>query len=399
MPTSSDQCGSPRPGEPLPIGRFEDMMTWPAEVQLNSYRQMEQVYPTRRVCRGPGVRPLPSGPRLSLQYRVGEQALGIDDFMQRNRTTGLLLLQDGQVRLERYAGGHHAQARWPSFSVAKSISSVLLGIALQEGLIQSLDQPVTDYVRSLKGSAYEQVSIRQVLQMSSGVGWNEDYLDPQSERRRMLAVQAADQKGGVLAFMAHLPQVAEPGTRFNYSTGETYLVGEILSAAIARPLSDYLSDKLWAPLGMECDALWQLDAEEGLEFAGSGLNATLRDFGRFGQFILNQGVVDGRRILPLDWVADSTDVVRYRHLQPGQIPRYAPRGYGYQWWTFADPPPAPGQRSAALFAALGIFGQQIYIHPASRLVLVLHSAWAEPIDPACVAETSALVQALLHALS
>lgn len=400
MRTASDHCGflSPdEPGVPPPIGRFEDMMTWPEDVQLTSYRQMERVYPTRRVRRGPEVRPLPQGPALSLQYRHEGQTRGIDAFMQRNRCTGLLLLQDGQVRLERYAAGRDAQSRWPSFSVAKSISSVLLGMALHEGLIQSLDQPVTDHVPKLSGSAYEQVNIRQVLQMSSGVGWNEDYLDPQSERRRMLAAQAAGQKGRVLEFMAALPRVAEPGTRFNYSTGETYLVGEILAAAVGRPLSDYLSDKLWGPLGMECDALWQLDAPEGLEFAGSGLNATLRDVGRFGQFMLNQGVIDGHNVLPPDWVADSTDVISHPHLRPGQIPRYAPRGYGYQWWTFGDPPPAPGQRGAGLFAALGIFGQQIHIHPASRRVLVLQSAWPEPIAQACVAETAALVEALVQA--
>ncbi len=373
------------------------MMTWPEDVQLNSYRQMERVYPTRRVRRGPEVRPLPQGPALSLQYRHEGQTRGIEAFMQRNRCTGLLLLQDGRVRLERYAAGRDAQSRWPSFSVAKSISSVLLGMALHEGLIQSLDQPVTDHVPKLLGSAYEQVNIRQVLQMSSGVGWNEDYLDPQSERRRMLAAQAAGQKGRVLEFMAALPRVAEPGTRFNYSTGETYLVGEILAAAVGRPLSDYLSDKLWGPLGMECDALWQLDAPEGLEFAGSGLNATLRDVGRFGQFMLNQGVIDGHNVLPPDWVADSTDVISHPHLRPGQIPRYAPRGYGYQWWTFGDPPPAPGQRGAGLFAALGIFGQQIHIHPASRRVLVLQSAWPEPIAQACVAEAAALVEALVQA--
>jgi len=399
MPTASDPCGLLSPGEPAeppPVGRFEDMMTWPEDVQLTSYRQMERVYPTRRVRCGPVVRLLPQGPALSLQYRYEGQTLGMDAFMQRTRCTGLLLLQNGQVRLERYAAGRDAQSRWPSFSVAKSISSVLLGVALREGLIQSLEQPVTDYVPKLLGSAYEQVSIRQVLQMSSGVGWNEDYLDPQSERRRMLAAQATGQRGQVLAFMAALPRVAEPGTRFNYSTGETYLVGEILAAAVGRPLSDYLSTKLWGPLGMECDALWQLDAPEGLEFAGSGLNATLRDLGRFGQFMLDQGVVDGQRLLPPDWVVDSTDVVSYAHLQPGHIPRYAPRGYGYQWWTFGDPAPAPGQRGAGLFAALGIFGQQIHIHPASRRVLVLQSAWPEPIAQACVAETAALVQTLVQ---
>ncbi|WP_208513849.1 serine hydrolase domain-containing protein, partial [Variovorax paradoxus] len=280
------------------IGRLEDLMTLAPELQAPTYRHMDRLYATRMIKRGAQVHPLPAGPAVDVRYRAGDAEFGIDAFMARNRAAGLLVLKNGQVVLERHAMGNDAATRWMSFSVAKSIASTLVGAALHDGLIASLDDAVVAYVPALRGSAYDGVTLRQVLQMSSGVAWNEDYLDPASDRRRMLRAQLDQDAGAVLAFMATLPRVAPAGTRFNYSTGETYLVGRILAGALREPIGDYLSRKIWAPFGMEADAYWQLDAPGGQEFAGSGVNATLRDFGRFGLFILGGGMAGGQRVLP-----------------------------------------------------------------------------------------------------
>ena len=374
------------------IGRYEDLMTLPPALQAPTYRHMDRLYATRAIRRGTHVHPLPAG------RPIDTQRFGIDGFMARNHTAGLLVLKDGDVVLERYAMGNDAATKWLSFSVAKSLTSTLVGAAVKDGHIASLDDPVVCYLPALRGSAYDEVSVKQVLQMSSGVAWNEDYLDADSDRRQLLRVQLAREKGAVLKFMAQRPRVAPAGTRFNYSTGETCLVGEILASAIRRPISDYLSQKIWAPFGMEADAYWQLDAVDGQEFTGSGVNAKLRDFGRFGLFVLGGGVAGGQQVLPDGWVADATRVDAASHLAPGTLAGFEPMGYGYQWWTFPTGAKALPELDGGLFAALGIFGQQIYIHPKERLVVAIHSTWPAPIHPPSLVETDALLGALTAAL-
>ncbi len=312
--------------------------------------------------------------------------------MQRGRTAGLLILKRSRVVFERYALGHTAQTRWISFSMAKSITSTLVGAALHDGLIRSLDDAVTLTVPALRGSAYDGVTIRHVLQMSSGVHWVETYLDPQSDRRKLLALQTNERPGAVIGYLRTLRRAAEPGTRFNYNTAETFLLGAILAGAIRRPLSDYLSEKIWHPCGMESDAYWQLESEGGQEFAGSGLSATLRDYARFGAFVLADGVVDGVRVLPAGWIAESTAVDPASIHAPGKLAGFEPLGYGYQWWTF----PVPTTRR--VFGALGIFGQQIVIDADEELVIVLHSAWPEPMHDVSRLESYVFFDAAARAL-
>ncbi len=180
--------------------------------------------------------------------------------------------------------------------------------------------------------------------MSSGVHWVETYLDSRSDRRRLLALQAHEQPGAVIEYLRTLPRAAEPGTHFNYNTAETFLLGAILAGAIHRPLSDYLSDKIWRPCGMESSAYWQLEAAGGQEFAGSGLSACLRDYARFGAFVLADGVVDGVRLLPEGWIAESTAVDPASIHAPGKLVGFEPLGYGHQWWTFPVPSRAPRVR-------------------------------------------------------
>ncbi|MEQ1804587.1 MAG: serine hydrolase domain-containing protein, partial [Burkholderiaceae bacterium] len=248
-------------------GNYADLFTLAPQDQVRAFADMRGLYPTRVIACGATASELPRGNAVDFAWEVQGQTLGIADFMRRGRNAGVLILKRGRIVLERYALGHSAGTRWISFSMAKSITSTLVGAALHDGLIGSLDDPVTLTVPRLRGSAYDGVTIRHVLQMSSGVRWVETYLDPQSDRRQLLALQQREQPGAVIDYLRTLARAAEPGTRFNYNTAETFLLGAILAGAIHRPLSDYLSEKIWRPFGMESDAYWQLESEGGQEFA------------------------------------------------------------------------------------------------------------------------------------
>ena len=250
-------------------------------------------------------------------------------------------------------------------SIAKSITSTLIGAAVKQGRL-SLSDPVTRHVPALAGSAYEGASVRDVLMMSSGVRWDETYTNPASDRRKLLEAQISQVPGSAMALMRSLPRAAEPGTRNNYNTGETQVAGEILRSAVGRPLATYLSERIWSTVGMEADANWWLDSPDGIEIGGSGFSATLRDYGRFGLFILNDGVAGGDSILPSGWIHEATS--------PKVLRGGNPLAYGYLWWPGTT---AAGQRDHA-FAALGIHGQHLYINPAAGVVIVVWGAQQKP---------------------
>lgn len=379
---------------------YASLFDLPPAEQVRAFADMRGLYPTRAVRRGTQVRELRLGTPLApdaLSYEHDGQRHSFDEFLQRGRIAGLLVLHRGEVVLERHALGHTPDTRWISFSMAKSIASTLIGAAVHDGAITSLDEPVTRSVARLRGSAYDGVTIRQVLQMCSGVRWVETYLDPASDRRRLLRLQAEERPGAVLDYLATLPRAAAPGSRFNYSTGETFLLGAILTGALGRPVADYLSEKLWQPLGMQADAYWQLDAPGGQEFTGSGFSATLNDYARFAAFVLNDGVIDTggldrTRVLPEHWVALSSAVVPGSMLAPGQLPGFEPLGYGFQWWTF------PAEFGTRVFGALGIFGQQIVIDVARELIIVVHAAWPEPVHDTSRLESYDFFKAVARAL-
>jgi CubicO group peptidase (beta-lactamase class C family) len=270
------------------------------------------------------------------------------------------------VKLERYRFGNTDRTRWMSMSVAKSITSTLVGAALKEGYIRSLSDSVTRYVPSLAGTAYDGVSVRDVLMMASGVRWNETYSDPTSDRRRLLEAQISQVPGSAMAIMQSLPRAAPPGTTSNYNTGETQVVAEVLRAAVGRPLATYLSDRIWSRFGMEADANWWLDSPDGTEIGGSGFSATLRDYGRFGLFVLGGGTAGGDSILPAGWVREATTPKTLRGATPVE--------YGYLWWTGAT---AASRRDGA-FMAIGIHGQYLYVNPVAKVVIVVWGARPHP---------------------
>ena len=325
-------------------------MTWSHAQRTRWFRQLDAVAATVPVRRGATVRPLPkAGGRFDVRFTVDGKPLDLAGYMAANHVTGLLVLRDGKILAERYGGGRGERDRWTAWSVTKSVTSTLVGAAVRDGAIASIDQPVTVYLPELKGSAYNGVTIRNLLTMSSGVRWDEDYESRTSDFFHMLDHPILEQ-------MRKLPRETPPGSVFHYNTGDTNLLGIIVARATGKPISRYLSEKIWAPYGMEQDATWWLN--HGQEVAGANLSMTLRDFGRFGQFTLDGGRIDGRPVLPEGWLATATS----RQL-PSDWP-HAP-GYGFKWWV-----QGPGR-----FMALGIFGQTIYIEPARRLVVVLNQSW------------------------
>ncbi|MGK2927940.1 MAG: serine hydrolase domain-containing protein, partial [Lysobacterales bacterium] len=356
----------PHAGEPIgTVREVYDGRLYP-DLAANTFRNIDRLFPTRTVSGDPAARPLPATLPLrpaamdDFAFEAGGRRYDLYDVLALNRVSGLLIVQGGAIRVEKYLLGNDERTRWMSMSVVKSMTAMLVGAAIQDGLIESIDAPVVRYLPRFAGSAYDGVTIRQLLMMASGVAWNETYTDPQSDRRRMLEAQISQKPGAILDLMAALPRAAEPGTRWNYSTGETQLVGALVQAATGKPVADYLAEKLWRPLGMEADASWWLDSPDGLEIGGSGLSATLRDYARFGLFLLHDGVIDGKRVLPEGWVT----VAGSRKMINGESV-----DYGYMLWPLHD-------RS---YAAIGIFGQFVFVDPDRELVVAMWSAQSKPV--------------------
>lgn len=382
-------CGGSNPDEVI----SDNLLVTTPENQAATFRNVSRLFPTRTFKRGTSVRALGkhSTSLDSLTYQTDGKTLSVDDFMQRNRTAGLLILKNGAIALERYAMGNNETSLWTSFSAAKSLTSTLVGAALKDGLISSLDDPVTRYVGALKGSAYEQNTIVELMRMTSGVRWTElSGITPDSDILKLINAIGYGKKGQLLELMRTRPRAAAPGTVWNYSTGETYVLGLIVSGATGMSLSEYLSKKIWAPYGMEADGYWALDSEQGQEFAGGNFSATLRDYGRFGLFFMGNGVINGTSVLPDGWRSlaglPSSPVTNYTGLRyPGD-----PVGYGFQWWSMPTGAAAFPYQDGA-FSAEGSFGQFIHINPKEDIVAVVWSAWRDQWSSASEFETYALL--------
>ena len=311
----------------------------------------------REVPKGSKVHQLSQGLPIAAFSPGGEKEKALEDFMREQKVAGFLILLDGKIRLERYALGHSESNRWSSLSVAKSVTSTLVGAAIKDGYIKSVEDYITDYIPDLKGSAYDSVKIRHLLTMTTGIRWNENYTDPDADIARFSTDSIEPGMNATVSYMRRLPAEAEPGKKFKYSTGETHLLGVLVSSATHQTLSHYLSSKIWIPYGMEQNATWTLD-RTGQELAGCCLQMPLRDFARFGQFVLEEGRINGESIVPKDWFKTATRI---------QVPLWPGGGYGYGWWIF----------NGNSFEALGIHGQMIHIDPARQLVIAINSAWPE----------------------
>ncbi|WP_321347325.1 serine hydrolase [Halopseudomonas oceani] len=334
-----------------------NVLFWTSEQRDAGFRALDRLpilSKSRVIEAGSDVYPLPNGTPLDV-------GVDVDAFMTSQHAAALVIVQDGKVRLEKYGLDFGPEGRWTSFSVAKSFTSTLVGAAIQDGYIKSIDDMVSDYIPDLKGSAYDNVTIRQLLTMTSGVAWNEDYADPESDVARFNSHTAEPGVDVTLSYMRQLPAEAEPGTKWVYKTGETNLIGVLASSAANKPLAEYLSEKIWKPFGMQQDATWLLGST-GHEISGCCVQAATRDYARFGLFMLAGGIAGGEQVLPDGWIEQATtkqvDIGR-----PGAA-------YGYQWWTLDD----------GAYIAQGIFGQGIFIDPKRQLVIASNGNWPQATD-------------------
>jgi CubicO group peptidase (beta-lactamase class C family) len=356
-----------------PRGPIGVLLGWRPDRILENYKHFDQIFPVRTVKRGPQVQDIPEGDPIDPMVTVQEVANGalkdtnrkitIDQLMQQSRITGLIVLQHGRVVLERYAYGRTAQDRWTSNSMAKSVTSTLVGAAIRDGLIASLDDPITRYIPELKAvAAFDGVSLRHLLTMSSGLKFNEDYYDATSDVALYQGGEVTQGRSPILSYAMKLERAHPPGAVNDYQTINTDLAAIALSRVLKpsrRTVSDYLSEKIWRPAGMEADGNWLLD-KTGIESGGCCISARLRDFARFGLFIAKGDAGPAGAVLPPGWIEKARAPV----FQPQPLQN----GYGLGWWVRPD----------ESYEAEGGYGQSITIYPKHDLVIAINSAGYDP---------------------
>ena len=337
------------------------------EPQHENFAHMDKLFPTSDMAESAQPFHFKVGQEISLPETFEFDGVGrsTQDFIADTDTSALLVLHKGAIRFEDYYLTGGPEVQWISWSMAKSFVSALLGIALEENLIGSIEDSMTKYLPELAGSAYAGVSIKHVLQMSSGARWNEDYSDPSADIHKLGAVMAGE--SSLAEFVSKIEPATVPGTLCQYNSADTQALGMLLTAVTGRSIAGYMREKLSEPLGMASSGYWLVDSA-GLEMALGGLNLTARDFAKIGELYRNKGVWEGRQIVPRAWVEASTQSDS-AHLQPGKVlvgGHVFPFGYGYQWWI---PDGSVGE-----FAAIGVYNQFVYVDPSREAVIVKLSA-------------------------
>lgn len=355
-----------------------EVLFWNQAQREEWFRRMYKLFPADRIAHGTHVCPLPQGKVLTPRWP--DASMTLRKYMQTYHLAGVMVLQDGQIRLQRYALGFRPSQRWTSFSMAKSFTSILLGVALRQGYVHSIDDAVVTYIPELRVGPYADVTVRQLLTMTSGVRWDENYADPKSDVAQVGLGPCHDNQPHALSYATRLLREWPAGTHWNYNTVETDLLGILVQRATHRSLATYLSETIWAPYGMESDAYWLKDECDGSTIGGSGVSATLADYARMGQFMLDGGCVSGKPVIADVWMHDALNVLEKT---------YSPwSGYGYLWWT----------RSDGSYSASGIFGQMIYVDPNRRMVIVQVGAWPEAYNLALGEARHAFVDAIKHGI-
>ncbi len=359
-----------------------------ADINVVTFRAMDAFFPTSPVAAARAAclpeRRLP----LSPDVRFADGATPFEAALDRTYTNAFLVLRDGAIVDERYRNGSGPDSRFTSWSIAKSITSILIGIAIDKGMIGSVTEPADKYAPALKGTPFEGATIEDLLTMRDGTSYTEQVPGGESTLDKIkLRSSYANFTGFSDVTGLGLTRTHAPGTRFNYSTLTSSLLARVVEGASGMTLAAFTEKYLWKPAGMEASAYWQLDRPlpEGLALGGSGFNATLRDFGRIGQLMLDGGKANGRQIVSKAWVEKST-----RHFGGGPVMPGAPRGYGYQWWTMLG---------TDRFDAVGIHGQFVSVDPATRTVIVKLSYWPEKGGQQLTIETLALLGAVRDAVS
>lgn len=352
-----------------------------ADVNSLFFHNMDELFDTRVVTRAGPVTEFPREDFAPPELKYDGEIYSYDEFADVTKTNAFLIIRDGKIIFEDYRNNTDADTRFIAFSMSKSITSMLIGIALDKGAIRSVDDLAVVYAPELRDSGYDGVTIRQILEMRSGVDYEERYDFGESPSLAAVIHENAvvQNRERFVDRAKTVGRKAEPGSRFNYATLDTAVLGRILEAATGQSISKFMSEYLWEPAGMEYSGFWIADGAPGVgrELNGMGYNASLRDFGRLGQLMLNGGVLGGRRILSEEWVRASTDMKPYENAAVGG----EHGAYGYQWWKLDD---RPGS-----YMAIGLQGQFIYVDPRSKTVVVKLSFFPPGADDALTALTLA----------
>jgi CubicO group peptidase (beta-lactamase class C family) len=374
---------------PIQEGGFEgkSLIGISAEEKKTAYRKLNDFFSVAEIG-PPQVRRELTQHANALKRGSPEYDVVIDT-MKENQMMGFLLLQDGKIKVELYQDLQQTD-QWVSFSVGKAVISILVGVAVKEGIIKSLDTFITNYLPELEGSCYEKVTIEHLLRMSSGVGFSEIYGDPNADFSQMSSAR----KQGIEVFLAYMKartKMYEPGTVFNYNSAEAHLLGEVLRRAVGYSLPHFFAETLGPFLGMEQSVLWALD-QTNHEITGGMMAMSLRDYGRLGLLMMNDGKIGDMALLPDDWVRKSSSVVSGAsgdygrlvadNLQDGVDEAGAGFGYGYEWWLFPPPEKGGDPIHYGAFEARGIFGQRVYINSRQKAVAVCLCAWPSTNIPA-----------------
>jgi CubicO group peptidase (beta-lactamase class C family) len=356
---------------------------------VGSHSQLDQLFEGRLVRRADRPSRLGRAPSEPvLQYYYQGAAADLNRYLSRNPATGLLIARGETILVERYQYGRNDRHRFTSWSMAKTVTSMLVGIAIAEGRIRSVDDPASVYVPGLAGTEYGRTSLRHLLQMASGVRFTEVYSGRDDVARLARETFLQMGAGGVEAVTPFNERAVPAGTKFSYASVETQVLGLVLRSAVGRPVADYLAEKIWRPMGAEADATWLVD-HAGQESTYCCINAVLRDYARLGLLLAHDGNWNGRRIIPAAWIHEATSVrPDQAHLKPGVATPFF--GYGYQTWIF------PGDRR--MFALLGVRGQTIMVDPANRLVMV-HTAVRKQPAGGGATEVGALWRAVVTTLA
>lgn len=341
------------PGETMGQ-KLESLLFWSQEEKERRFSIMHDIYPSIPVAAGINVFQYEEETNLTPKW---EDTTTLDSYIEENRLGGIIVVKDGVIRLEAYGENMNQETLWTSYSVAKSISSLLVGVALKDGAIESLEDRLDKYIPEFKGYDYGKVNVRQLLTMTSGIAWSEDYVDPDSDVAQMYQNPCVGEEAHILTYMKTLEAVHKPGEKWNYSTGETDLVGILIQKATGKSMAEYLSDKVWKPFGMQQCGYWLADECSGMNIGGSGLSASLRDYARLGSLMLHEGKIGEERVVADEWMKDATSLLYQTNDQGG--------GYGYLWWRNPD----------GSYAAQGIFGQMLYINPEESLIIAQVAAW------------------------
>ena len=362
---------------------------------VGAFTHQDQIWETRTVRRATQPAPLArAAAETALRYDFDRAERTLDDFMARNPVTGLLIARGDTIHVERYQYARTDAHRFAGYSMSKTVTALLVGVALAEGRIRSLDDPAERYVSELAGSEYGRTRLRHLLQMSSGVRFEETYTRFDDFTRLWQATVAQEGPGGAAAVRSFNERARLPGAVFSYASAETQVLGLVVARATGRTLAEYLQEKIWQPIGAEADARWVIDTA-GQEVAYCCLNAVLRDWARLALLLANDGRIGSgagsRQLVPREFLIEATTVApEHDHLQLV----LAPPGfsYGFQTWI-VDPQATPPRRQ---FALMGAHGQIIFVDPASRLVLVQTAVRRHASDPNL--ETLALWHALVRTL-